>query len=445
MRIQPNPSRRARVLGAFSLTATTALLLGACGQAGGTAESPPSTPSETAQTEPAQTETARTETEAAEPRLVVSVGDSAVVLDATSGDEVGRADTAGKPRLSVATDDRHVFLTQTEDNRVDVLDAGSWAAGHGDHFHYYVGDPALRDGMALEGANPVHVVSADGRTGIFFDDDGLGTVFADEGTLVGQFATSAVDGGGPHHGVVVPFGAERSLVSIAPDGEKPLPSSLRLVDGEGTELETYDNACPELHGETVVDDTVVFGCAGQVALVDDSGAHAIDYPADAGDDRVGGLLASPGSDIALGDFGDTSLALIDVAEKTMSVVELGTEYGPRARTADGGHLVLTLDGNLHVLDEQGKETSVIEAIDPFTIGEGHGALAPTIAVTGDRAHVSDPATQSLVTVDLADGKVTDTTDLGGEPSQVVAVNTVHADADEHDHEHGEDDHEEEGE
>ena len=433
MRIQPNPSRRVRTVGALSLTATATLLLGACGAAdpAGPAPSPD-----------ASSPSARTETDGAAPRLVVAVGQSAVVLDAAGGEELGRIDTPGQPRLSVATDDRHVFLTQIEDNRVDVLDGGSWAAGHGDHFHYYVRDPALREGMALEGANPVHVVSADERTGVFFDDDGRGVIFADEGTLVGQFATSTVDGGGPHHGVVVPFGAERSLVTVAPPGEKPLPSSLRLVDNEGIEVQTYENACPDLHGEAVVNDTVVFGCTGQVALIDDAGAHAVDYPAGSGDERVGSLLSSPGSDIALGDFGDTTLALVDVPAKSLSVIDLGTEYGPRARTADGDHLALTVDGTLHVLDEQGKELSAIKAIEPFTTEEGHGALAPTIAVTGDRAHVTDPATGTLVTVDLTDKKVANTTDLGGEPSQVVAVNTVHAGEG---HDHDEHDHEDEGE
>lgn len=428
-----NPSARARTIGALSITTAAVLLLAACGDAG--PGSPTPSPG-------ASSSAPKTETDGAEPRLAVAVDNSTVVLDAAHLEELGRVDTPGAPSLSVASDDRHVFLTQTDDNRVDVLDGGSWAAGHGDHFHYYVSDPSLRDGMTLEGTKPVHVVSAEGRTGVFFDDDGRGVVFADEGTLVGQFATTEVDGGGPHHGVVVPFGTDKSLVSVAPTGEKPLPSSLRVVDTDGAEVTTYDDACPELHGEVVVGDTVVFGCTGQLALIDDSGAHAIDYPKGAGDDRVGGLLASPESDVALGDFGDTTLALVDVSAKTMSVVDLGTAYGPRARTTDGGHLALTVDGKLHVLDEAGKEISVVQAIDPYTIGEGHGALAPTIAVTGDRAHVTDPATNALVTVDLTEEKVTGTTELDGQPSQVVAVNTVHA---EDDHDHDEHDHDDEGE
>lgn len=353
-----------------------------------------------------------------EPRLVVAHSDGGVtVLDAASGDVLGTTDTDEAPNLGVADDGRHVYLVQTEAGRTEVLDAGSWSSAHGDHFHHYVAPPQLRQ-ASVDGTKPIHVVSNDGRTAIFHDGLGSAEMFDEEGLLIDSPDATTVDSGAPHHGVVVPVDAG-ALVSIP--GPDELPLGVALVDDDGAELARFEN-CPELHGETIVGDTAAFGCADGVLLVTGQTPVKIPNP-DASGERVGAFVATE-SPAVLGDYGPTSLVVVDIEAATVTVVEAGAPYGAYALGPHGEIVVLTIDGTLRVIDPTtGAASTTVPAVEAFELPEGHGGVKPTIAVVDHTVFVADPASSTVVPVDLETATVGTPIELDAAPSDLVAVGT----------------------
>jgi hypothetical protein len=403
---------------ASSVLVVVAVLAGisACGALGGpTVPTRPPSPDDAS-------EVPQTEALTAVARLVVAVPSGALVLDANTLETIDRLATTEQPTLTLASDDRHVLLNQTGAGRTDVLDAGAWTETDGAAVHHRTGVPRLLR-SAITGGKPVHVVSSAGRTAVFHDDDGAATVVTDADLAAGHLDGDVVDAESPQHGVVIPFG-DLTVVSElgSASGRSPLPSSLRVLDADGREVARYDDACPLLHGEAVAGAAVVLGCSNGLAILDAAGVQHLPYPEGAGDERVGALVAAPGSPVVLGDLGPTSLALVDVAARTVTAVEVGTPYGPRARTADGGHLVLATNGTLHAYAPDGAPSGTVTVTAPYTIAEGHGALAPSLAVVGTTAYVTDPAASVVVPVDL-DRLTTGTpVALDEVPSQIVATN-----------------------
>ncbi len=376
------------------------------------------------------TTTAATESDEPQARLVVAHDGGVVVLDpADELAEIARFDTAERPRLAVASDDRHVYLTQAEEGTITALDTGTYGQTHGDHDHFYVQEPALRE-IQLSGDRPVHVVSHDGRTAVYFDGTGTAEVFDDAGLVDDLLDTTTVDSGTVHHGVVVPFG-DGTLVSEV-TGDSPLADTVAVRDADGEEVARHEN-CPMLHGEATHDDTVAFGCADGVLLVTTEGASLVPNPEGSGDDRVGSLYASQASDVIVGNFGETTLSLLNLANATLTTADVGGAYRPIARGEDGSALTLRLDGVLVGIDpETGETLGTVEAIDAYTIPEGHGQVAPTLAVVGHTAYVTDPAGQRIVAVDTETWTVSGEFAPGVAPAQAVAVNAPAGEAG-HDH------------
>lgn len=382
--------------------------------------------------------TADTGEEVSEPdvRLVVTTHDGtefgAAVLDADTGAELISVDTAARTVPTVIGDGRHVLLTQSDAGVTQVLDAGSWAEGHGDHFHYYVADPALLD-VAVEGDTPIHVVPHDDATAIFHDGEGTATVVADD--ELGHAAdhghdpdSVVVDSGAPHHGVVVPLG-EQHLVSIPGPTSEDLPVGVRLVDDEGAELARHE-ACPELHGETTIGRHVLFACADRILAVDaddaTAAATAITYPATDGG-RVGSFLPGTDDGLAVGNFTETSLLAVDPEAATVTEVDAGGTYAAQSRGAHGEIVVLTTDGTLRVIDPRSGavDGEVADVVAPFEIPEDWTEPRPTLTVAGHTAYVADSATSTVVPVELESFQRGDPLPVPGVPSGIVAVGEGH--------------------
>jgi hypothetical protein len=387
------------------------LVLSACGESGSA-----TAPAADALDEPAE---GRVEVDQPQPRLAVATETGVVVLDARDGALLGSFETATRPNLAVAGDDRHVFLVQRDADRTQVLDAGSWASGHGDHAHYYLADPTLRD-AEVTGGEPVHVVSHDGRTAIFHDADGTATVFEDTALRIDSLDPEVVDTGAPHHGVVVPLTAGAVVSIPPPPGDDTLPTGVTVVDEDGSELARFDD-CPGLHGETALGDVLAFACADGVLLVEGEQAHKIGYPTSEG--RIGSFTTGAADEHLVGNYTDRSLLALNVAERTAHEIVVDLPYAARALDGHGDLAVLTIDGTLQVIDpaDGDVEMTVPNVLPAFEIPEDWQEPRPVLTVVGHTAYVTDPLTSSVVPVDLEHGAVGDPFPVPGIPTAIVAV------------------------
>ena len=123
----------------------------------------------------------RTEVGALSPRIVLAHEGGVVTLDSADGSVLNETPVEGYVRLNPAGDGRHVAVSASD--AVTMYDTGLLAQGHGDHFHYYVQDPALTD-LSLEAPMPGHVVPHGDRTAIFAD--GTGDITLIDPTALGE-------------------------------------------------------------------------------------------------------------------------------------------------------------------------------------------------------------------------------------------------------------------
>ena len=406
-----------------SAASAVALVLTACGAEEADGEAAPDgagAASGDTPGEEAPADDVRVEVDEPETRLVVATDSGAIVLDAATGSVLGTFETQSRPMLSVAGDGRHAFLAQNDSDLTQVLDAGSWASEHGDHAHYYVTDPVLRE-LRIEGADPAHVVSHAGHTAVFHDGEGTATVFRDAGLRIDSLDTAVIDSGAPHHGVVVPEEGF-AVVSIPPppDADDTLPVGVTVVDEAGAELARFED-CPELHGETAADHVLAFACADGVLLVEGEDATKLEYPA--ADGRIGSFTPGPATDHIVGDFTDTSLLAVDIGAATAHEITLDQPYAARALDEHGDLVVLTVDGTLHVIDPaDGDVKAAAPGVLPaFEIPEDWQEPRPTLTVAGHTAYVADPASSSLLPVDLESLTVGDGFALDAVPAGIVAT------------------------
>lgn len=146
------------------------------------------------------------ESDEAVSRLVVSheTGMEVFNVSPTGLILVASMDLETQPRMVVAPDDRHVLLVESDLNRTQILDAGTYSQGHGDHVHHHLREPALRmDG--IEGNKPTHAVNHDGRTAIFNDGDGTVDLFDIADITADGLSVETLSATSAHHGVAVPL------------------------------------------------------------------------------------------------------------------------------------------------------------------------------------------------------------------------------------------------
>jgi hypothetical protein len=365
------------------------------------------------------------ETDQPVPRLVVARPDGVdvVQVDESGVSVVAQVELDTQPRVVTAADDRHVYLVQSEEGLTQVLDVGSYAQGHGDHDHHYVREPALRPDV-IEGARPVHVTNHDGRTAIFNDGDGSVDVFDIASVTAGGLTVDTVAASSAHHGVAVPT-EDGVLVSESSTGEA-LPDSLVLLAEDGAELDRFDGVCPGMHGEAVSGSVIAFGCAEGVLLLDGDEAVTVGYPEADTAGRVGSLYAAAGSSVLVGNYAETSIAVIDADQQLLTTVDVVEPYGPVTRGSRAEALVLGTDGVLRAFEpDDGTLLGQVQVMEPFELPEGHGGLNPSLAVVGEHVFVADPHDQRLVAVDTASWSLEEEVAMDDVPTGLAAVNTSH--------------------
>lgn len=370
-----------------------------------------------------------TEVAGAKPRVVLTYEGGVMVLDAETLEVVDEFELEGFNRLNEVGDGRNVLVSTT--GGWAPLDAGAWTEPHGDHTHSYTTDPSLGE-VIVPAEAPGHVVVHDGYTTLF--DDGTGEV-----TVVETGAwTEAIEHGeveptrtytteAPHHGVAV--ASEDGTLFVTNGTEEERNGAVVLDEGDA-EIASTDQ-CPGIHGETVVDGSILAGCDDGVVLLHGDHFHKIDSPDAYG--RIGNQFSVEGSPIVLGDYNDDpeaegialdTISLVDTESESIQLVELDTEYtySNLARGIDGSVLVLGTDGALRVIDpETGETTSTIDVIDEWTPPVEWQKAHPAIHEERGYVYVTDPANNQIHRVDYASGEVVTTADLEHAPNELVVT------------------------
>jgi len=363
----------------------------------------------------------------AEPRLVVAdAADPAIhVVDLATEEILGTFDSeVPGALLHLGGEKRVVAAVQPRGDVVQFIDPGSWAWTHGDHAHYYVGEPRLLDAQ-LDIGFPVHVTTGFERFAIFGDTEGSG-IFVDELSLLeaAEVEGELVQTGRPHHGGLVQLSEDLAVISgPAEDQDGGLPDEVWVLY-QGEQVSSHD--CPSLHGEKRADDWTGFACGDRVLLLEPHGDHVdateIFYPEELGEDfRLGYLNTTAGSNTFVASSGD-QLVFIDADAGELTPVQLPTETAARSIIDDDGNvLVLTDDGILHQfdLDSFGLVASSEEAV---TIDAGNEAPRLSLAGGRDRAYVPVPLDGVVHEFATNDGlRLTRTMELGGAPAQLAYV------------------------
>lgn len=360
------------------------------------------------------------ETTEAHPRLVVGTETGVSVLDHKLA-MLATFPTEQRPTLTTAADGRHVLAVQNKAGVVNVVDSGSWAQVHGDHFHYYAAAPAIFD-EALKGGKPVHVVgnAAADLTTVFFDATGAATLLTHEAFETKELhGLKTVGTKGPQHGVVIPL-ANKDMLVTQPGDKGAMPDTIELQSADGTVKDTF--TCNDMHGEVVVGNTAAYGCVDSVLIIRDGKATTIPAP-DASGERVGGLVTNAKGTAFLGDWGDTSLVFINNDKAT--VVDIGVSYTNRVALPKDQFAVLGTDGDLRTFDANGKELQKIHVTNAWTKPAGHSAVMPGLASgvlsSTPMVWVTEPDANKVHAVDIFTGKVT-SADVAGQPVSIAVTN-----------------------
>lgn len=369
-----------------------------------------------------------TEVSAAHPRAVIAHDGGLTTIDTATGETVGTTALDGFLRLNDAGDGRHVLVTRGDEFL--VFDAALSAEAHGDHSHYFAGDPRLTD-VGYAAAKAGHVVVHDGRTVLFGDGDGSIQVVdslqvARPGAVVWRTSTDA-----PHHGVAVQL-LDGSL--LLTQGTEEARNTVQVKRGADVLAETED--CPGSHGEAAAEpteggDVFVIGCTTGPVIYRDATFHKV--PVTDAYARTGNLAGSTDSSIVLADYKSdetaeherpTRVALIDTVNDSLRLVDLGSSYWFRSlgRGPHGEGLVLTYDGSLQVIDpDTGEVTAKIPAIGAWEEKDDWQEPGPILRVAGGKAFVTDAEGSELVVIDLDGGKVVGRHALGITPVEMAIV------------------------
>ncbi|USQ81970.1 zinc metallochaperone AztD [Ornithinimicrobium faecis] len=374
------------------------------------------------------TDDARPTTESAgpAPRLGVTYDGGVLVLDAYTLEVEADLPAAGFLRLNPAGDGRHFLLTDSQGFR--ALDAGTWSEPHGNHDHSYTTDPLLTD-LVFPADHPGHVVTHGDTTVLFADGTGeIQTFASDDLAPTALPETEQLSAAQAHHGVAVRLEDGSTLLTLGTEEER---SGALVQDADGEEIARSEE-CPGVHGETVAaGEVIALGCEDGVLLYRDG--EFVKVQAEADFARSGNLAGHEESPYVLGDYKTdpdaelerpTQVVLIDTAEGTSQVVDLPASYSFRslARGPEGAALVLGTDGILRSLNPAtGEVTAQIEVVAAWEEPVDWQQPRPTLHTRGQFAYVTDPASQELHVVDLAEQAVIDTATLPVVPNELSSV------------------------
>ncbi|MBW8764306.1 MAG: hypothetical protein JF592_17300 [Microbacterium sp.] len=331
--------------------------------------------------------------EVAEPARALIIADERgglTLLDLATEDRQVIAEPQSERVAGVEGTGRFVYVVR--EGAVEVVDSGRWTMPHGDHSHYFRGEPRTvgavdGDGQALIG------VGAD-ATVIRFEDEAAVLEHEPLGEGAVDPARSAIDGGGP--AIVV-----AGHLLIATD------AGIAGVDASAVPCQAASDVDLTRVG-------TVFACAEGAVLVSREvdgtvSSESIPYPAGVAAPALT-LSGRPDRPDLAGVSVDGGAWLLDVRERTWTLLTSDVPLVDAAAIGDddGRTAVIASDGSVRILAADG---TVLARTDPLLADAlADPALSERLQllVDGDHAYVPDPATGSVHEIDLDDGRVTRT-------------------------------------
>ncbi len=355
---------------------------------------------------------------------MVAYADHVEVFDAATIESLGEVATDSAVYVQMAADGRHVFTLAHQDERIGLLDSGTWTEQHGDHGHSYTLPPTATD-LEIDHLS-YHAVSDDERSVIWYDDLGAFGVLEHDELEGGTIEPQVIEFGEPHHGVAVPTADGGFLASVADDGEA---TGVAVLDAAGEEMRRFET-CPGLHGETHVGQTgYAFGCSTGVLVVDGGQARSIAAPVEGA--GTGSLASDGESAVVAGTLEAedqpelaTQLALYDTAAGVATAVDLGAAFS-NVVVSQGRAITMGTDGALRAVDLASGAVATLPAIAEWEKTDDWQEPRPYVAVEGDTVWITDPFGSAIHTLDLATGEL-ETAEVDGEPGRLVVVNPGHA-------------------
>ena len=339
--------------------------------------------------------------EVAEPQLHLTTIDATgnvAQLDLIEGSsaEVGRI---GEPS-AVDSDGRYLFATTADG--VEIVDSGMWTWDHGDHFHYYRGEPAVvgtveGDGTATVATGPL---STAGSTGLFFASSGEAVLLDNKALADGEVRELFRVDGKPHQGLVAPFG-DGALVTVAEGGAI---TGLRYHDADG-DVAGEQIPCVRASGTITTKVGVVVGCADGAILATESDGRPrferVGYPKGNTAPRAMRFEGRKSRPTVAALSGTTGIWLLDTRERSWSHLDAGVPLRQVVAADDEEGHVLALDttGRVRVFAaESGKQLATTEPL----VDLDHGAGGVGLVVDQERAYLNVPAEGVVHEIDYAD-------------------------------------------
>lgn len=379
--------------------------------------------------------------------------------------EVSRPD----PTLIATEGGRFVVIRTGDDaGTIRVLDSGLFYESHEDHFDIEKGEVKLLD-LVLTGDRPSHVVSDHGWLTVFYDGQRPWLGRSDPKTVVirlddlddGTAEPTVWPAPAPQHGIAVPLGDDRFLISVSKEAyargdDKSVssrPNGFQILDkAEGwktiasfNDTADPDRSCKEFHGHASLQDVHVFGCHvriendpagdGGVLVVGKGpdgawGSRKLAYPDGR---RASTIKAGPAGRYLIANYGGDhgrpydALLRIDPAAEALTAGDVfqipdGQSVCQYEVTGDGKRVVnLTQDGRLRVYDiaPEWKVVATFDAVPAFDCAWDAATPAPTVAIIGNSAFVSDPENGRIREFYLNSLKQGLDIPVGGKPSAIA--------------------------
>lgn len=388
--------------------------------------------------------------------IVNAVDTIADIFDTSDNDLLTSVALDALPSAVYATGGyRFAALIERSENKVGFLDGGLWQEAHDDHFDLFLTTPSLSN-FSITGSRPTHFVPHDGQVALFLDGDtasgaNAGIQLFDDHMIEDGESPVAIEFSMPQHGVAEPRG-EHLLSSIRRDDTQSTSSNFLLPDQVGVfhlhdgsyELEeTFDIACPDLHGAAQNETHIVFGCSDGVLLITDNGddtysAQKLLNSDDVADGlRIGSLWGhhESGQFIAQASaYGNDTVQFfaINPSEAEMALIDwqpsdnaqpvaraFGFEAEQFVILDDQGYLT-TIEPHVngdHTHWEFGAKLDITDA-DVTTMPEGM-TFSMTVAQNGHIAYIADPIEQHVRSIDLSLLEVTGEIELDYAPQMIT--------------------------
>lgn len=339
--------------------------------------------------------------EVAEPQLHLTTIDTegaVAQLDLIEGSSA-KVGTIAAPS-AVDSDGRYLFATTADG--VEIVDSGVWTWDHGDHFHYYRGEPTLLGPVEGEGRATVATgpLSTAGSTGVFFAGSGEAVLIDNEALADGEVRELFRLVVEPHDGLVAPF-ADGALVTVAEGDEI---TGLRYHDADG-DVDGDQIPCARASGTIATRVGVVVGCAdGAVLATETDGEPSferIDYPKGTAAPRATTFAGRKSRPTVAAVSGKTGIWLLDTRERTWSHLDAGVPLRQVVAADDEEGHVLALDASGRVRVFTAEDGTQLAATAPL-VDLSRAAAGVDLVVDQERAYLNVPAEGVVHEIDYAD-------------------------------------------